>query len=407
MAVWYLGGNTAGRFIGLSPEEGAGEVATVGFFITNDMLWYYIYFAICAFLFSVYWHFAAHHPWERWSIWVSSYLIFNVSFSVQTSVALNNWRGPFFDNINRAINEKDVTAGELYAGLIDFAEIAFVFIAVLVVTRYITQHFVFRWRTAMNEYYAKNWPKLRKIEGASQRVQEDTMRFADTMDGLALSAVDAVLTLIAFLPILVRLGENVTELPIIGAIPYPLVVAAIGWSLFGTILLVVFGIRLPGLYFNNQKVEAAYRKELVYGEDDAARAQPLSLSELFADVRKNYFRLYFHYMYFNVARYFYLQADNIFVIILLIPSFAAGAITLGVYQQISSAFSQVSNSFQYLVNSWGTIVELLSIRKRLLAFEAVLDGEDLSEEDKEWLAAQSIDDIDVELPASESPKPLV
>ena len=36
---------------------------------------------------------------------------------------------------------------------------------------------------------------------------------------------------------------------------------------FGTVLLMVVGNKLPGLQFNNQKVEAAYRKELVYGED--------------------------------------------------------------------------------------------------------------------------------------------
>ena len=99
-------------------------------------------------------------------------------------------------------------------------------------------------------------------------------------------------------------------------------------------------------------------------------------------MRKNYFRLYFHYMYFNVARYLYLQADNIFTIFILIPSFAAGTLTLGLYQQIATAFGQVSNSFQYLVNSWSTIVELQSIHKRLRAFEATLYGDPLSREDQ-------------------------
>jgi peptide/bleomycin uptake transporter len=130
---------------------------------------------------------------------------------------------------------------------------------------------------------------------------------------------------------------------------------------------------LPGLQFNNQKVEAAFRKELVYGEDNDNRAQPIALSELFSNVRKNYFRLYFHYMYFNVARSLYLQADNIFVFILLVPTIAVGAITFGILQQILTAFGQVSNSFQYLVNSWTIIVELLSVKKRLKQFEAVLD----------------------------------
>ena len=65
----------------------------------------------------------------------------------------------------------------------------------------------------------------------------------------------------------------------------------------------VAGLKLPGLQFRNQRVEAAYRKELVYGEDHADRAQPPTVAELFANVRHNYFRLYFHYIYFNVVRY--------------------------------------------------------------------------------------------------------
>ena len=134
---------------------------------------------------------------------------------------------------------------------------------------------------------------------------------------------------------------------------------------------------MPGLFFKNQRVEAAYRKELVYRENDEFRAQPPTLEELFKNVRKNFFRIYFHYMYFNVARMLYIQADNIFVYLLLIPSIAAGAITFGILQQILTAFNQVSNSFQYLVNSWTTIIELLSIYKRLASFEAAIKHEPL------------------------------
>ena len=152
--------------------------------------------------------------------------------------------------------------------------------------------------------------------------------------------------------------------------------------MFGTGLLALVGIRLPGLEFKNQRVEAAFRKELVYGEDDVDRAQPPRLAELFNDVRRNYFRLYFNYMYFNVARMLYLQADNIFVYILLIPTIAAGAITFGILQQILTAFNQVSNSFQYLVNSWTTIVQLLSVYKRLKSFEAAIRNEPLPEIDQ-------------------------
>ena len=60
------------------------------------------------------------------------------------------------------------------------------------------------------------------------------MRFSTTMEGLGVNLIDSVMTLIAFLPVLLRLSANVTELPLIGDIPYPLVVVAILWSLFGT-----------------------------------------------------------------------------------------------------------------------------------------------------------------------------
>ncbi|ECR5733306.1 peptide transporter [Salmonella enterica] len=187
------------------------------------------------------------------------------------------------------------------------------------------------------------------------------------------------IALIAFLPVLVTLSAHVPNLPIVGHIPYGLVIAAIVWSLMGTGLLAVVGIKLPGLEFKNQRVEAAYRKELVYGEDDASRATPPTVRELFSAVRHNYFRLYFHYMYFNIARILYLQVDNVFGLFLLFPSIVAGTITLGLMTQITNVFGQVRGSFQYLINSWTTLVELMSIYKRLRSFERQLDGQPVQE----------------------------
>ncbi|HVQ52260.1 MAG TPA: SbmA/BacA-like family transporter, partial [Mycobacterium sp.] len=82
-----------------------------------------------------------------------------------------------------------------------------------------------------------------------------------------------------------------------------------------------------------------------------------------------YFRLFFHYMYFDVARYSYLQFGVLVPYIALGPTLVTGVITLGVMQQIVRAFGRVESSFQYLVNSWTTIVELISVYKRLRAFE--------------------------------------
>ncbi len=375
-----------------APEE-APPVVGVHYFWTQSFLWFYAYFIVTVALFAAFWYRLSPHPWFLWSVLGTSIIVFSTYFSVQVSVAINNWRRPFFDAVQSALDGKgDVTAGDLYGLLLIFAQIASIHIAMLVLTRFGVSHYVFRWRTAMNSYYLQKWGELRHIEGASQRVQEDTMRFAGIVEGLGVAMVDAIMTLFAFLPVLWSLSSYVNELPIVGSIPAPLFTAAVFWSLFGTVLLSVVGIRLPGLEFKNQRVEAAFRKELVYGEDDESRARPPTMAELFNNVRKNYFRLYFNYMYFNVARYMYIQADNIFVLFILIPTIVAAQITLGIFYQITAAFGQVSSSFQYLVNTWPTIVELLSIHKRLRAFEAVISHQPLSDIDAAYLAHVTTDD---------------
>jgi len=377
--LWYVAGDSMGSALGLLPApDDPALKASVFVFISRPFIWFYIYFTVAAALFAGFWEWYAPHRWSRWSILGSALIIFTTYFQVQVSVAINAWYGPFYNLIQNALsNPGQVTITQFYAELATFAGIASIAVVVFVLTRFFVSHYVFRWRTAMNDYYMANWPQLRFIEGASQRVQDDTMRFSKTTEDLGVKLVESVMTLVAFLPILIGLSANVTELPLIGHIPNALVVVAIVWSLFGTGFLALIGIRLPGLEFRNQRVEAAYRKELVYGEDDENRAEPQTVAELFAAVRANYFRLYFNYMYFNVGRILYLQTDNIFPYIVLAPTIVAGKITLGAMNQILHAFGQVRESFQFLVNSWTVIVELMSIYKRLRAFEATLHGEEL------------------------------
>ncbi|MGD9912567.1 MAG: peptide antibiotic transporter SbmA [Rhizobiaceae bacterium] len=384
---WFFEGQDLGAVFGMPPAaDDAAPIIGVQVFWSLPFIWFYIYFVVGVALFYLFWRIYAPHPWQNWSILGSALILFATYFQVQVSVAINDWYGPFYDLIQAALaKSRPVTLEEFYGFLLSFAGIAFVAVAVAVLTRFFVSHYVFRWRTAMNGYYVANWPRLRHIEGASQRVQDDTMRFATISEDLGVKLIDSVMTLIAFLPVLLRLSADVTEVPIFGEIPYTLVVVGLAWSLFGTLFLALVGIKLPGLQFRNQRVEAAYRKELVYGEDDETRAQPPTLAELFSNVRRNYFRLYFHYMYFNVARIFYIQTDNIFPYIVLAPTIVAGKITLGAMNQILNAFEQVRSSLQYLVNSWTTIVELQSIYKRLRAFEATIHGEKLPDIDERYL----------------------
>lgn len=386
---WYAGGSAIGPAIGFSPRD-ANVGVDVSLFWSGPFLWFYLYYIVATAIFAAFWFWFAPHRWQYWSVLGTALIVFVTYFSVQVSVAFNAWYGPYYDLLQKAMAKTEpVTVEQLYTGLLGITGIAFVSITVSVLSLFFVSHYIFRWRTAMNEFYMANWPKLRHIEGASQRVQEDTMRFSATVEALGVGFVRAIMTLIAFMPVLFTFSNTINILPVFGEVPHALVWAAILWSLFGTVFLALVGIKLPGLEFRNQRVEAAYRKELVYGEDHEDRAQPATVAELFANVRKNYYTLYFHYLYFNIARFFYLRADDLFSLMVLIPAIAAGKVTFGLFTQVGHVFEQVRSSFQYLINSWTTIVELMSIYKRLKAFEAVIYDEPLPTIDQHYLEREA------------------
>ena len=309
--------------------------------------------------------------WLAWSVLGTLLILYSTWYRVQLDVQINDWFGSFYDLVQKALEAKgSIAPGQYWSQLALFLTIAMKYITVAVLLDFFIKHYVFRWRQAMNDFYMRHWGRLRTIEGAAQRVQEDTMRFARIMEGLGVDLMRSVMTLVAFVPILWVMSDKITSVPFLGTIPHSLVWVALLWSLFGTVILALTGVLLPGLEFQNQRVEAAYRKELVYGEDDAARAtEPITIA-LFQHVRRNYFRLFFHYLYFDVVKWSYLQISVLVPLVALGPTVVAGVITLGVMQQVTRAFDKVTESFQYLVLSWSTIIELISVYKRLRAFEA-------------------------------------
>jgi len=344
-----------------------------GSFLTGGQLWLYQYVISVAALFCLFWYFYKRNEWYWWSVVGSTAILLILYFNVQVDAFVNNWQGTFFNTLQAALTTPgSVSAETFYGEIISIMAVVTPRILVLVLLAFFTSHYVFRWRKAMNSYYMTYWSSIRTTEGAAQRVQEDTMRFAQIVEDLGSSFFDALITLAVFLPILWGLSQHVTELPFFGEVPGSLVWIALVSAALGTVFLGVVGIKLPGLQFENQRVEAAYRKELVYGEDHAERAAPMTVRELFANVQTNYYRIYWHYTYFNFARYGYLQLAGYIPLIVLAPSILAGVLTLGLYQQVQQAFGQVASSFQFLARAWGTVIELLSVHKRLKLFESFI-----------------------------------
>ncbi len=325
--------------------------------------------------------FFTERNWYLWS-WLGSFIILSTLWiQVKIDVKINEWFGEFYDMIQKALGAPNaITIEEYWASLLSFGYLAAMYISVMVIVRFFTAHYLFRWRTAMVEWYHSVYDKARKIEGASQRVQEDTIKFTRIMESLGTSLIEAVMILIEFTPILFGLSVGI-PIFFFGDWNYGLITGALIWSVGGTIFLVFLGLilRLVGIEYDLQKKEAAYRKILVIAEDDGT-VRPRTINELFDGVRNIHFLSYLRYLYFDVGRFTYLQANVLSAYVFLAPAIVAGAVTLGVMQQIIRAFGRVEGSMQYILKAWPTIIELASVYKRLREFEYKIKQDELIDE---------------------------
>lgn len=330
---------------------------------------------------------------KKWFLWAwggSFLLILSIWLQVTMSVAINSWYGTFYDLLQNAKNYYEYPSEgikQLYSQLISFdylvnrfngnpsfLVIAFPYIFLAVFTGWFTRIYSLRWREAITFSYIPKWRNIKKdIEGSSQRIQEDCARWSRLIESLGLQVIRAIMTLIAFLPILWSLSKNV-EISFLKNLEGSLVWCALFFSLGGLLISWFVGWKLPGLEYNNQKVEAAFRKNLVLGEDDKVNyAQEETLWELFLGVKFNYHKIYLHYGYFDFWISFYDQLMTIVPYLIVAPGLFTGLIQLGTMAQVSNAFSKVHSGFALFLHNWTTITEIRSIWKRLYEFEELVD----------------------------------
>ena len=324
--------------------------------------------------------------WSLWS-WGGLFLLFiSLFLQVQMTVAINSWYGKFYDLLQKAADYADKPQEGInlffsqlvsvdyvlkgFEGDPSFVVIAFPYIGLAIFTGWFTRIYGLRWREAITFSYIPQWQAVEfEIEGASQRIQEDCNRWARIVESLGLQVIRALMTLIAFIPILWGLSDKV-DIPFLRDIKGSLVWFSLIVSIGGIIISWFVGIKLPGLEYKNQRVEAAFRKDLVLGEDDKVNyGQTETLFELFTGIRFNYHRLYLHYGYFDGWMTTYDQFMIIAPYLIMGPGLFTGIITLGVMVQVSNAFARVHGGFALFLHNWTTITELRSIWRRLREFE--------------------------------------
>ena len=317
--------------------------------------------------------FFCNRKWLLWSWGGLFILLSSLWIQVSITVAINEWYGGFYDLMQNSasyFDKSQIGIDLFYDKLYDFCILAMPYVIIATITNWFTRVYGLRWREAITFDYLPKWRNVTEdIEGASQRIQEDTHKFAEIIENLGLQIVRSIMTLIAFIPVLWELSAK-TDIPFFGMEGGSLVWYALVISIGGLIITWFVGAKLPGLEYNNQKVEAAFRKELVFGEDDKSNyARPETILELFTGIKFNYQRLFNHYGYVDVWINSYDQFMVIVPYLLVGPGLFTKLITLGVVVQVSNAFRKVHEGFGVFLYQFTTITELRSIWKRLREFE--------------------------------------
>jgi len=129
----------------------AGGVG-VEIFWSAPSLWFDLYFAPLRAIFAGAWMVFAPHPWAPWSVLGSALILFTSYFQVPVSTPINSGTGRSTIFVQAALSKsKPVTVEQFTANCRPSRDIARSR-SCRVMKRFFVSHYIFRWRTAMNDF---------------------------------------------------------------------------------------------------------------------------------------------------------------------------------------------------------------------------------------------------------------
>ena len=106
-------------------------------------------------------------------------IVSGIACQVQIDVALNSGVGELFDVMQQSLTQPGSVELAAFESIVwVLTKLVLLYVVLVVALGFYIKHWVFKWRHAMNDHYMLYWSVLRTVEGASQRVQEDTKRRA-------------------------------------------------------------------------------------------------------------------------------------------------------------------------------------------------------------------------------------
>ncbi|WP_426436822.1 ABC transporter ATP-binding protein/permease [Bradyrhizobium genosp. P] len=305
--------------------------------------------------------------------------------SVGLDVLLNQWRNRFYT----ALQDKDWDTFK--REMLVFCLLAGASVVLGIYQLYLNQWLQIRWRNWMTGKYLRQWMhganhyRMQLVGDAAdnpdQRMSDDVKLFVGQTLAIGIGLLNSIVSLVSFVVILWGLSK-VLPLLLFGvdfSIPGYLVWGAIVYAVLGTLLTQWIGSPLVNLNFEQQRLEADFRYNLVRVRENSEQiallrgenAERERLSERFGRVIGNWYGLMSRTKRLTAFTGSYAQASVVFPFALAGPAyFVSKTVQLGALIQIAEAFGKVQDSLSFFVSAYRSLAEWRATVARLDGFES-------------------------------------
>ncbi len=319
------------------------------------------------------------HPRHSWRpMLVFALLLVLALVSVRMNVLFSFWYNGFYS----ALQGLDQAAFWRFIAI--FSVLATIHVLRVLFNYYVTQSFTIRWRVWLNDRLTADWMRADAyyrsqfladpVDNPDQRIELDINAFVTNSVVLALGAVSAVVSLVAFTGILWGLSAPLQ----LGTVEVPraMVFAVYLYVIVATLIAFRLGRPLIHLNFMNEKLTANFRYALVrlreYAENVAfyqgAAIERGTLLARFAALIANAWAMVYRSLKFDGFNLAVSQVAVIFPFLLQAPRFFSGAIKLGDVMQTSQAFGQVQDALSFFRTSYDNFAQYRATLDRLCGF---------------------------------------
>ena len=323
--------------------------------------------------------------WRAWTL--VTLLIATVLLQLLTQYGLNFWNRDFFN----AIGRRD--AADLWIQALRFVPLAAasLFLTILSVWARMTMQRTWReWLSShLYDYWLQNdrYVRLRFMAGDHQapefRIAEDARVATDLPIDLALGLFSALLTAITFIGVLWSVGDSlVINLGgLIVSVPGYLVLAVIVYSILLSAATLLLARHLTRVLEENKRIEAELRSigthlresgegtALPDGKKDGRHAVGAALKAVIAIWRIYCWQL----MRLTLITYTSLLVTPVVGLLLCVPKYLAGAMTLGEVVQAAAAFVVVQGAFSWFTDNYARLAEWAASANRVASLLLALD----------------------------------